>query len=192
VNRFLTPRYLKGLNPWVLIFTGMALFHLWRESLQDIIIFGLAAILILSQVFGLTKVGFAKQPQIGVPVIAATVGIASVLLLIFPRHSAVDFLVLVAFVPIGVLLLMYQDQEHQRASTEPQRRARFYWALWASGFGLTEVVAYIFSKLSGDLYLYPTISSLMDPILDIPILRALFIALWLMSGVYLFGIRRKK
>jgi hypothetical protein len=191
-KRFMQLTAFRGLNPWVLIFVGMALFHIWRQSLQDVLIFGIGAILILSQVFGFTKLGFKSQPQFSGIAIGSVVLAAAAVLFFSPRHEWENFVTLLAFVPIGIALLLYTDENKHPEPTLQELRARFYWTLWAGLFALTEFFAYVASKLAGDLSRYPTISSLLDPVLEQPLGRAVFIALWLMAGVYLFGVRRRK
>lgn len=179
-------------NPWVLIFVGTAIFHTWRGSFEDILIFGGSALLILSQVAGLTKYGFQKQPQLS-PIAIGTVVVAAALALYFSeRHGFVNLLTLLIFIPIGIVLLLYVDAENQIPPTGPVRRSRLVWGIWAISFAFIELIAYLGSKLSGDLELFPTISVLLDPVLDDPLGRATFVALWLIAGVYLFGIRRRK
>jgi hypothetical protein len=179
-------------NPWVLIFVGTALFHLWRGSVEDVLIFGGAALLIMSQVAGFTNLGFSSQPTLN-PWLISLVVMASALALYFsPRHEIVNFITLLLFIPIGIVLLMYRDSEKKQPRTEPVLRARAIWGTWAISFALVELVAYLGSKLVGDLDRFPTISVLLDPVLDDPLGRAAFIALWLIAGVYLFGIRRRK
>lgn len=179
-------------NPWVLIFVGTAIFHSWRGSVEDILIFGGSALLILSQVAGLTRFGFREQPQISPFVIGAVV-IASALALYFSeRHGIVNLITLLILIPIGIVLLLYVDKQNQLPPSGPVRRSRLVWATWAISFALVELIAYLGSKFSGDLEQFPTISVLLDPVLDDPLGRATFIALWLICGVYLFGIRRRR
>jgi hypothetical protein len=182
---------LRGFNPWVLIFVGMALFHLWRGSLEDILIFGIAAVVILTQVFGLTTVGFKKQPKFGVIPIWSVVIISGLVMFFAERHGAWNWFVMLMFIPIGIALIFYRDAPTQEVPKFQVLRSRWVWAIWALGFGLTEMVAYLGSKIYDDLETFPTISSLMDPVIDTPIGRASFVIFWLASGVYLFGVRRK-
>ena len=181
-----------GFNPWVLIFIGMALFHLWRQSLADVFIFGSGAILIMSQVMGLTRFGFRRQPQLGPLSIAVVVLACASIMFLTPRHEAANFLLFISFLPIGASLLLYIDDPVHPVPTKQELRGRLVWAVWALVFALIELVAYLSSKQSGDLSTYPTISVLLDPVLEEPIGRAIFIAFWLMAGVYLFGVRRGK
>lgn len=184
-------RLLKGFNPWVVIFVGTALFHTWRGSLQDIIIFGGAAILILTQVFGMYQIGFKEQPKFNSWVIAAVVFVSALVLYVAPRHGTVNFLVLIAFIPIGIALVMFRDGPPKKPSAL-LRRTRAFWGWWAALFALVELVAYVGSKLVGDLTRFPTISVIFDPVLDTPLGRGAFVALWLLAGVYIFGVRAKK
>ncbi len=182
----------KGFNPWVVIFVIMALFHVWRESWQDVAIFGISAIVILTQVFGLTKIGFESQPKLGLWTISPVVALSAIILYISPRHGLENFLVLMFFIAIGIVLIMYKDAPRQFPAKKTIRRSRLLWALWAIGFALNELFAYVASKLTGSLDGFPTISVILDPVLDEPLGRAVFVALWLASGIYLFGVRRKR
>ena len=184
-------RLIQSFNPWVVVFVGMALFHTWRGSTADIVIFGVGAALILTQVFGMYSLGLAKQPTFPTWSIALTVLVSAVLLYISPRHELVNFLVLLAYVPIGFALVMYRDRVHPTPSRQ-DLRGRLVWAIWAMAFALIELAAYLGSKMVGDLSVYPTISVLLDPVLDTSLGRATFVALWLIAGVYLFGVRRRR
>lgn len=176
----------------MIIFIGTAIFHAWRGSLEDILIFGGAAALIVSQVLGFTRVGFTRQPTINPYVITVVVIAAALVLYFSPRQSLTSLVTLLLFIPIGILLLLYVDQEHQPMPDTKTVRTRLIWGTWALVFGGIELVAYLSSKLTDDLERYPTISVLLDPALDDSLGRAVFVALWLTSGVYLFGVRRRK
>jgi hypothetical protein len=181
----------KSFNPWVVVFLGTAIFHIWRGSIEDVLIFGSAAALILVHVFGLTRFGFLEQPKVPVWLIATTVSVSALLLYVSPRHETVNFLVLLVFIPVGIALLMYRDSERQGPPAQAVRRSRLAWGIWAVSFALVELVAYVSSKITQDLGSFPTISVLLDPVLDEPLGRAVFVAIWLIAGVYLFGVRRK-
>jgi hypothetical protein len=182
--------FYRGFNPWVVIFVGTAIFHIWRGSWQDVAIFGISALLILTQVFGLTKFGFETQPKVPGWLLLSVITAAAIVLYLAPRHGLISFTVLMAFIPIGIALLFYKDQKIQAQPSTAMFRSRIIWGSWATGFALTELVAYVGSKLSGDLEEFPTISVILDPVLDTSVGRAVFVVLWLLSGAYLFGVRR--
>lgn len=182
---------LRGFNPWVLFFIGMTLFHLWRGSLQDILIFGIAALVILTQVFGLINFGFNGQPKFAAIPITLVVVVTGVVMFFTERHGFWNWVVVLSLIPVGIALLFYTDAKTQLVETVQVLRSRWVWAIWAIGFGLIEIGAYLASKIYDDLETFPSISSLVDPMLDGAIGRAAFVILWLISGVYLFGVRRR-
>jgi hypothetical protein len=181
---------LKGFNPWVVVFVGMAGFHIWRQSPVDVTIFAIAAALILSQVFGATRIGFRQQPKISVWAIAVVTVASAVILFLAPRSGALVTVTLLALVIIGLVLLFYRDFAPHPKPTRPVLRARIAWSIWALVFALVEWAAYLGARSTGSLEGYPTISVLLDAPLDEPLGRAIFVVLWLMAGVYLFGVRR--
>ncbi len=179
-------------NPWVVVFVGTAIFHVLRGSLEDILIFGGAAVFMLSQVFGFTAFGFKSQPKLGIVTIASFVIFAAAVLYLAPRHSLINLMLLLAIIPIGAVLILYVDDRIQPAPTQQVVRARWLWGTWAVVFALIELIAYVGSKLTQDLGQFPTISVLLDPVLETALGRAAFVALWLGFGVYLFGVRRRR
>lgn len=184
--------WLRGFNPWVIIFVGTAIFHTWRGSWQDVAIFGISALIILSQVFGFTKFGFRDQPRFPTWLLGFVIALVAIVLYLAPRHGFVSFLTLILLLAIGVVLLMYSDEKQQAQPSSNMYRSRLIWGSWATGFALVELVAYIGSKLSGNIKEYPTISVILDPVLDTSLGRAAFVVVWLAGGVYLFGVRRKR
>jgi hypothetical protein len=66
------------------------------------------------------------------------------------------------------------------------------WGLWAFVFAVIELIAFIGGFLTNDDSSFPTISIILDPVLETQLGRAVFVALWLMAGVYLLGVRKKR
>lgn len=184
-------KLLEGFNPWVLIFIATALFQAWRGSWPDFAIFTIASLLLLGQIFGLDKVGFNSQPKFSAWAIATVVMVSAVILYLAPRHSLVTNTTLIAFIPIGIALVMYRDVPIP-SPNKIVRRTRALWAWWGLLFALIELSAYVASDLANDFSKYPTISVFLDPVLETPFGRAVFVAGWLLAGVYLFGVRSKK
>ena len=180
------------LNLWVLVFIGTAFFHIWRGSVEDAYIFGTASILMLSQVMGFTKFGFKRKPQLSIWVIAILViAVAAVLYLSAP-HSIANALTLLALLPAGIALIFYVDAKQHPAPTIQVRRARLSWGLWAFMFAVIELVAFIGGFLTNDDDTFPTISIILDPVLETQLGRAVFVALWLMAGIFLLGVRKRR
>jgi hypothetical protein len=59
-------------------------------------------------------------------------------------------------------------------------------------FTVIELIAFIGEYFTEDDTAFPTISVILDPVLETQLGRAAFVALWLMAGIYLLGVRRKR
>lgn len=57
------------------------------------------------------------------------------------------------------------------------------WAAASVGILLWEFAANILGQLDKNLYSFPTISVLVDPLLDNLVGQAIFVALWLAAGI---------
>ena len=57
---------------------------------------------------------------------------------------------------------------------------------------VSELFAYIFATVYKDDTSYPTISVLVNPVLESPYGRAIFLVLWMLIGVGLLQIRKKR
>jgi hypothetical protein len=66
------------------------------------------------------------------------------------------------------------------------------WILWAVSTCLWEFAANILGQLEGGKYTYPTISVLVDPMLDGPIGKAGFVVAWFLIGYGLIKVSPKK
>ena len=182
----------RSFNPWVVVFLGTAVFHFWRGSVADAAIFSLASILVWSQVFGFTDFGLAKRPAVGRGWLAGVVIVSAWSLYFSPRHGLQNVITLVLIAVAGLALLWYRDPADPAPLTQSIRRARLTWALWAFCFTVVELVAFVYGYLNpAEDDNLPTISAVMDPILDQPLGRAIFVAIWLALGVFMFGVRRK-
>lgn len=175
----------------MVVFIGTAIFHWLRESPIDALIFSAASILILTQVFGYTSFGLRRQPQFTLGWIAALVTVTAFVLYSSPRHGLANILMLLCFIPIGLVIVGYVDSPVEVVMPKPVRRSRLVWGLWAFGFTLAELSAFAYGYFYPTRNDPPTISAVLDPILDEPIGRAIFVASWLAFGVFLFGVRRR-
>jgi hypothetical protein len=181
----------KTFNPWVVVFIGTAIFHFTRNSIIDAIIFTLASIVILTQVFGFTDIGLKTQPTFSTFWISVVVGVAAWILYFSPRHGIENVLTLLAFIPLGLVLVVYVDGRSDGPLPAPVKRSRLVWGLWAFFFTIAELVSFVYGYFHPNTDDLPTISAVMDPILDQPLGRAIFVAIWLAFGVFMFGVRRK-
>lgn len=182
---------LRGFNPWVVVAVATAIFHIWRGSGVDAVIFVFTAAVILSQVLGLTKIGFRYQCKLNPWTIGVGISFVGLMLFFLPRASIPTAGVLVAVFLVMIPLIFYKDLTVQPSSTLQVRRSRLLWSLWALTFSLVELFAFVASRTNGGSDEYPTISLLLDGPLNQPVFRATFVVAWLLMGIFLFGIRRR-
>jgi hypothetical protein len=94
---------------------------------------------------------------------------------------------------VPILLLAWGDHTEYKAKASPRiRRARLMWIIWAVSMCLWEYAANVLGQLSDGKNQFPTISVLVDPILDGPIGKAGFALAWLAVGYGLIKVSPKK
>lgn len=181
----------RGFNPWVVVAFATAAFHIWRGSGVDAVIFVFTSAVILSQVLGLTKVGFKYQRKLNPWPIGIAIAAVGLMLFFSPRASIFTAVVLVAVFFLMIPFIFYKDLVVQPVMTKQVKRARLFWSLWALTFSLVELFAFVASRTNGGDESYPTISLLLDGPLNQPVFRAAFVVAWLLAGIFLFGVRRR-
>lgn len=184
-------KVLRGFNPWVVVAVATAAFHIWRGSGVDAVIFVFTAAVILSQVLGLTKVGFKYQRKLNPWPIGIAIASVGLMLFFSPRPSVSTAVILVAVFLLMIPFIFYKDLVQQPQITLQVKRSRLLWSLWALSFSLVELFAFAASRTNGGDDSYPTISLLLDEPLNQPVFRAAFVSAWLLMGIFLFGIRRR-
>ncbi len=99
---------------------------------------------------------------------------------------------LLALAPIAIYLAYYRDHGPKPSSTKVMNRTRWLWLSLAVVMCLSELFAYIWANVYKDDHSYPTISVIVSPILDSPYGRGVFLATWMLIGVGLLQVWRKR
>jgi hypothetical protein len=126
-------------------------------------------------------------------VVAAITGALAVVLVVAPRHGWVD---LVTMVAIGVTVLVLAWAPRPKLPYRGARaikRSALLWAIWGVALCAWEATAFILSAtVPGGNENFPTISVLLDPVVESIPGRILFVGLWLAGGLSLIGFFRKR
>lgn len=202
--------------PWAVTLFLVAAFQLLRGAWVDAGIFAVTLALLLAGLAvppaaggmtstgGMTSAGgmtrrriTARSPlKILIPV-AVVVGAA---LALAPRHGGLSggILVLVGLAAVGIAWFGATSPPAVPDAEGPARRpiasAVVVWSTIVVVAGLWEATAYLLPHWGlVDSAAMPAISDLLDPVLNIPLGKALFILLWLAAGVALLrrGWRQK-
>lgn len=180
------------MNPWLPVFLTTFLFHVLRGAFGDAIIFGLAcAILILDW-----KKAFPwhmpKRPHLNKWLVSGVMLVAAAVLFFSDRGGWQDIILLLALAPIAIALTYYRDHGPKPSATNVMAKTRGLWVTIAITMAVCELFAYIWANVYKDDKSFPTISVLVNPILESPYGRSIFLVLWMLIGVGMLGIWRKK
>jgi hypothetical protein len=185
-------RLLTGINPWLPVFAFVTLFHIIRGSGLDALIFGLGCLLLIADWKHLIKWHMPERQKVSGWVILLVMSISSSVLFFSERDGWEDKLLLVTLAPIAVTMVYYRDHGPKPGSTKVMARTKAIWITLALMMAVSELFAFIFAEVYKDDSSFPTISVLVNPVLDSPYGRAIFLIVWMAIGVGLLQIRRKR
>jgi uncharacterized membrane protein len=117
--------------------------------------------------------------------------VTTITLGIFPRHGVVHGSILIAILGLALLLIWHRDQNAKEKADPRMARARTIWMIFCLVVTAWEFGANILGQLNHSLTTHPTISVLIDPLLDTQLGQAGFVALWLLIGTGLLGVWKK-
>ena len=177
---------------WAIAFFLTAALQIFRGAAGDTIIFVTGTLLLLSSGTFARNLDFpAAKYSKTKPMLWALLAL-TILITATPRHTPLMTGIYIALI-IPVLLLAWGDHTEYKQKASPRiRRSRLMWVIWAVTMCLWEYGANIFGQLTGQKHAYPTISVLVDPMLDGPIGKAGFVVAWLSIGFGLIKVSPKK
>ena len=174
-------------NPWVWIFFITALFQIFRGSLGDAVIFGLATALIAAATTGFARANILERKQVRLLLSLPAVVTLIAVLTVIPRHTGVQAAIFLVILTGSLALVWHKDDGVKLKAEKDVKYSRIVWAALCVGLMLWEFAANIFGQLVDSLSAFPTISVLVDPMLDTIWGQGGFAAIWLLIG---FGLLR--
>ena len=183
---------LRGINPWLPVFAFVTMFHVMRGAIGDAIIFGIGTVLLIADWKKLFKWHMPERPRFGKTSVVIAILLSSSVLFFSERGGWQDIVLLLALAPVSIALIYYRDHGPKPSSTKLMARTKWIWMTLALCMAVSELFAYIFAAVYKDDSTYPTISVLVNPILDQPWGRAVFLVAWLLIGLGLLQVRRTK
>lgn len=178
---------------WICVLTIMASFQTWRGAYIDgVLFYALVAMLVIDRLTG-GRIRILKQPVTAPKVVTLGItGTLALVLIVAPRHSWIDLVTMVA-IGVTVLILAWEPAPDRRELPEKAlKKSALAWATLAVGLCVWEATAFILSvtmPLGTD---YPTVSVLLDPILENIVGRIFFVLLWLAGGLGLLRFWHRK
>lgn len=181
---------LRGINPWLPVFVFLVAFHLNRGSIGDAIIFGLGSLILIADWKRWIPWHMPERPKVSGWVIALVLGVSFVILLTTERNGWQDVVLLITLAPIALVMVYYRDHGPKPSSTRVMARTKWIWMTLALSMAVAELFAYIFAAVYKDDRSFPTVSVLVNPVLESPIGRSVFLVLWMLIGVGLLQVRK--
>jgi len=192
--RLIRPRWSVGAVLWICVLGIMASFQTWRGAYVDGVLFYAITLMLILDRLTDGRIRLIKTP-LDAPrwVVGAITGALAVVLVLAPRHGWVD---LVTMVAIGVTVLMLAWAPRPKLPYRGARalkRSALLWAIWGVALCVWEAAAFTLSVTmpEGNAN-YPTISVLLDPIVETLPGRIRFVGLWLAGGLCHIGYFRRR
>lgn len=170
----------------------VAIFHFMRESWVDAAIFTIGSLLIIADWKKWFRWEMPERPKLSKTPVLFAILLASSILFFSERGGWQDTVLLLALAPIALFMVYYRDHGPKPSSTKLMNRTRWLWLTLATILCVSELFAYIWASAFKDDESYPTISIIVNPVLESPYGRGIFLVVWMLIGVGLIQPWRKK
>lgn len=174
---------LTGINPWLPVFAFVTLFHLIRESYIDALIFGLGSLILILDWKKLLPWRMPKRHVLSNWFLAGIIAVSFAVLFFSNRGGWQDVLLLLIVGPAALFLVYYRDHGPKPSGNGTMVRTKWIWMTLAIFMAVSELFAYIWAVVYKDDNSYPTISIIVNPILESPFGRGVFLVLWMLIGL---------
>jgi hypothetical protein len=175
-----------GTAVWIFILAAIGGVQVFRGAYVDAAIFGVVVVALLADAAGwLPRSESARRllpPALLIAVLLAAAGI----LVFTPRHG-VPAAIVVGLVGLAALALSWPNpRDVPGPLTRATIRAGIAWSLAGVVACLWELAMYILGTFSpGGRTTYPALSDLINPLIDVPVVKLLFVTGWLLAGTFL-------
>lgn len=181
---------LRHLSLWIWAFLTNLGLQVFRGSLGDTIIFSLFCVLLIAASF--TKTNLEWLSRMRFRYVIELCFVIGALLIITPWHSGL-MAALFILLFLLILVLIWTREHTERAPRDSRiKRAEVLWVIWAVGLSLWEFAANLLGIFNNNLYEFPTISILVDPMLDSWGGQAAYVCIWMAAGLGLLRMVRQR
>ena len=174
---------LTGINPWLPVFAFVTLFHLIRESYVDAVIFAVGCLILVLDWKRVLSWRMPKRVIVNNWTLALIIAVSFFILFFSDRGGWQDVVLLLTLGPAALFLVYYRDHGPKPSGNGTMVRTKWIWMTLAIFMAVSELFAYIWAVVFKDDNSYPTISIIVNPILDSPYGRGIFLVLWMLIGL---------
>lgn len=179
-------------NPWVWVFLVTTSLQVFRGSPIDTLIFGGSTLVVWLDAAGFFKRNLRDRPKVRNSLIAVVMLVLGIALSFFPRHTYFHGAVMIAVLPVSLYLVWHRDHGPKEKPDKIMARTKMVWMIFCLLVCVWEFAANIQGQLENSLYTHPTISILLDPMMDNTVGQTIFVVLWLFLGVGLLRVWNRK
>ena len=184
-----THRY--QLSLWALVFAITDGLQFFRGAWEDAVVFTLATLLVLGAGTIFRHYDWDSNSVITPRQVDFGLAAVGIFFIVAPRHTLFGLTLTILLAPMLVALIWGNHRGPRSKATDRIKRARLVWVCWAVVTALWEFGANILGQLDNNLYSFPTISVLLDPLLDNLFGKAGFVVLWILVGAGLLRVGRR-
>jgi hypothetical protein len=171
--------------PWVGILLLIAAVQVLRAQPFDAVLFAAVALAVAADAAGLLPA--VRPRRAGARLVLAGALVIGVALCLVPRHSVLAAIVM-ATAGVVVAAAVWPDPARDDARSPAHRYGWVPWSLIAVALCLVELTSFVLGRLGvGGPGAYPAVSELLDPVLDTPLGRIVFVGVWALAGIGLLG-----
>jgi hypothetical protein len=170
-------------NPWFWVFAITTGLQVFRGSSTDTIIFSLCTLAVWVSASGILGNRFGSKIKVNRAWTFWGVVVFAIALTIIDRHGYVHGVLVLALLPVVLRLVWYSDLGAKDKPDPRMARSRTLWTILCMSITAWEFMANILGQFAGSLHIYPTLSVLIDPLLDTKYGQAAFVILWLALGI---------
>jgi hypothetical protein len=179
---------------WIVILILTGGFQFYRGAVADGCVFIAMAVALVLDLTGAFPAFRSREWRPSRIITVLVLAGAAAVLALTPRHGLPDEIVLIVS---GVLVFLVAWPDHEPRSGEAETAAEVFWtarmrrtaALWAGvgiAFCLWELSMYFLGTyVDTGRDAFPALSDLLNPLLQNPVGRVIFVAAWLLGGVAL-------
>jgi hypothetical protein len=178
-------------NLWFWLFLTTTMLQVFRGSVVDAIIFGSGTLMVFLSAANLLNHIHLKKPHANKYAIYTTVFAVVIALSVVPRHTPLQAIIVLSMLPLALRFAWYSDRGPKDKPDERMKRSRMVWAAGGVGLLLWEFAANILGQLDHSLKSFPTLSVLIDPVLDNLFGQSIFVILWLVVGISFLKLWKK-
>lgn len=179
-------------NPWMWAFFVTTSLQVFRGSPIDTLIFGSSTLVVWLDAAGFFKKSLQERPKVSNAVIAIVMLVLGISLSFFPRHTYLHGAIMIAILPVALYLVWHRDHGPKEKPDKVMARTKLIWTTLSLMLCVWEFAANIQGQFENNLYSHPTISILIDPLLDHTLGQTIFVVLWLFLGVGLLRVWGRK